>query len=71
METKTLKFVFSIILFFSLFLTTKAMRSAFPLSDNECEDHKDCDDAIFDEEMKFLKGDQTICQDGRCIEIPF
>jgi hypothetical protein len=72
MRTKTLKFVFSIILFFSLF-TTNAMRSPHPVSYIECEVDKDCLEAIIVEDMEFLKasGDQVICQNGWCRTIPF
>jgi hypothetical protein len=70
MKNKTLKYVFSIILFFSLF-TTKAMRS--PFSYIECEVDKDCHDAITAKDMEYLKasGVKLICQNRWCRVIPF
>jgi hypothetical protein len=74
--TKTLKFVSCIILFFSLFLTAKAVPNQDPIYIIECNVHKDCD-VIFTyaeftaEDVKFLKTRwEVMCKNGICHYIP-
>jgi hypothetical protein len=52
MMAKSLKFVSCIILFFSIFLTAKAIQNDNLISFTECKDHKDCYDALVSEEIK-------------------
>jgi hypothetical protein len=72
MKTKTLKFVFSIILFFSLF-TAKAMGynpyvNTYVISYIKCKVDKDCHDEIIARDWKFryVSVDQVICQNDWC-----
>jgi hypothetical protein len=69
MMTKTLKFVSYIILFFSLFLTTKAIQNDDPISSIECKVDKDCNEIFFVEDLNFLKllGFKIICTKGLCL----
>jgi hypothetical protein len=66
MMAKSLKFVSCIILFFSIFLTVKAIQNHNPISYTECEDHKDCHDALVGEEKELLTTDgrQVMCMNG-------
>jgi hypothetical protein len=71
--TKTLKFVSTIILFFSLFLTTKAIPiNSIPY--RKCKVVQDCYDSfdLIAEDLEFLKGHgkQVVCQSGLCRIIP-
>jgi hypothetical protein len=71
--SKTLKFVSYIILFFSLFLTTKAVPNEDPVY-LECKVDKDCDviyAAFTVEGVKFLKSRWEIfCKNGICHYMP-
>jgi hypothetical protein len=67
--TKTLKFVSTVILFFCLFLTTKAVRSL--INDHtQCQVDKDCYEPfnLDAEDLKALKhyGRQLVCENGLC-----
>jgi hypothetical protein len=73
--TKTLKFVLTIILFFSLFLTTKA---AYPYDYSvvwTCETDQDCNDdqnlTPKDVESLNARGKKMICKHNRCYVIAF
>jgi hypothetical protein len=69
--TKTLKFVSTVILFFCLFLTTKAVTR---IPNKNCYVDKDCYyEFNFDaEHLEFLKkkGKQVVCENGLCRFIP-
>jgi hypothetical protein len=70
--TKTLSF-FSLILFFSLYFTTKANQNHIPTTFMmPCEVNKDCHDAVTAEYIEYLKSylEQVICMNGICRIIP-
>jgi hypothetical protein len=69
--TKTIKFISTMIIFFSLFLTT--VPNSIPYK--KCEVVNDCYEE-FDfvaDDLEFLKshGKQVVCQNGFCRIIPF
>jgi hypothetical protein len=69
---KTLSF-FSLILFFSLFFTTKAVQNHISTTFMmPCEVNKDCHDAVTAEYIEYLKSylEQVICMNGICRIIP-
>ena len=68
MMAKSLKFVSCIILFFSIFLTAKAIQNHNPISYTKCEDDKDCHDVLVGEEKELLTtdGHQVMCMNGFC-----
>jgi hypothetical protein len=65
--TKILKFVSTIILFFSLLLTTKAFPKHISGRFMKCEVVKDCYDELFGTMESYnARGKQVICKNGLC-----
>jgi hypothetical protein len=70
--TKTRCLFFTIILFFSMFLTIEAVVNHIPTTPMECEVDKDCHNALSAEYLGYLLyvREQVICKNDVCQIIP-